>query len=82
MLRNTTLGKPFKSCPISSSRGTKKKKAERKALVGKQFVNRPRAEDIQLKGFLFCLLMTVFFFSIRRTLRGIRSCLESQPIAV
>ena len=60
----------------------KKKKAERKALVGKQFVNRPRAEDIQLKGFLFCLLMTVFFFSIRRTLRGIRSCLESQPIAV
>ena len=44
MLRNTTLGKPFMSCPISSSRGTKKKKkarkkrkekkkAERKALV-------------------------------------------------
>ena len=62
MLRNTTLGKPFKSCPISSSRGTKKEKAERKALVGKQFVNRPRAEDIQLKGFLFCLLLTVFFF--------------------
>ena len=24
----------------------------------------------------------IFFFSIRRTLRGIRSCLESQPIAV